>query len=729
VTSFKPKTYTFDDFIYTGTKNETGSQGEIIKPSFKAQLDNIPDELKEYDQWVVWSLIQKEGKEKVTKLPTRKVSGKEIKNASLSYPMSYSKARSIYEADKELFAGVGFVFTKDDPFVFIDLDGVSPGDERNKYAGAGTFVEFSQSGKGLHIICRGSVTKAHKPISGDVEIYANNRFCALTGILAGQKSLDVTDQQELIDELIESYPHENSGAPRQESTGYQLPEVIPEGSRNDTMWAFACSLANKNIQSQTMMRRLLDTNQELCQPPLEESEVSEMLSRAQDLVERSRDERYEEAEDVDLLNRYALITTNEKFFDLEKKLVCTKGAVDAAHLCTHPGGQNNPPKATTAIAQSHGLLKCNGLVWFPQPYGSDQLFVDDMGLRYANTWRGFTVSPREGDVEPWLSHLNFLFPSAEHQRNVKEWLAFMLQHPDLKCNWQLIISGDEGAGKDALFTPISQILGSAASVIGNKDVRGDFDDGLVGSKFITFSEARLIRDDAMEYLKRISASENTNLMMLNPKKQEKVWQHNLWAIAVITNHADAVKLSPTERRFYILSTDDRIMTEKQKHEYFKDWLQDTESQAALLHYLLGVNLDSFDPDTLPERTEYMMEMIEATDNDMESLLKDWNTLNVNSFAFEVTHPEWIKSDLLEHNVKFTMASIKKWLKKNGWEKPEHRPVKKIKGKTFAKSTMFFVKKDEKLVTQNAADVYDSIVTAEEQMLEAQQEHYRNTKTA
>jgi len=233
----------------------------------------------------------------------------------------------------------------------------------------------------------------------------------------------------------------------------------------------------------------------------------------------------------------------------------------------------------------------------------------------------------------------------------------------------------------------------------------------------------------MEYLKRISASENTNLMMLNPKKQEKVWQHNLWAIAVITNHADAVKLSPTERRFYILSTDDRIMTEKQKHEYFKDWLQDTESQAALLHYLLGVNLDSFDPDTLPERTEYMMEMIEATDNDMESLLKDWNTLNVNSFAFEVTHPEWIKSDLLEHNVKFTMASIKKWLKKNGWEKPEHRPVKKIKGKTFAKSTMFFVKKDEKLVTQNAADVYDSIVTAEEQMLEAQQEHYRNTKTA
>jgi len=729
VTSFKPKKYTFKDFVYTGTKNQTGSQGEIIKPSFETDLDNIPEELKEYDQWVVWSLIQKEGAKKVAKLPTRKVSGGEIKNASLSYPMSYSKARNIYEADKELFAGIGFVFIKDDPFVFIDLDGVSPGDERNQYADTDTFVEFSQSGNGLHIICQGSIKKAHKPISGEVEIYAHNRFCALTGILAGRKTLEITEQQDLIDTLIKAYPQSSSGAPERESTGYQLPEVVLEGTRNDTMWAFACSLANKNIQEASMLSRLRATNQEICKPPLDDAEVSEMMGRALDLVAQSRAERYDEADSVDLINRYALITTNEKFFDLEKKLVCTRGAVDATHFCTHPGGQGNPPKATTSITQNSNRLTCQGLVWFPQPYGREEHFVSDMGLRYANTWRGFTVTPKEGDVQPWLDHVAFLFPNERYQKNVIEWIAFMLQHPDLKCNWQLIIQGDEGAGKDALFVPISQILGSASAVIDNKDVRGDFDDGLVGSKFITFSEARRIRDDAMEYLKRISASENSNLMMLNPKKQEKVMQHNLWSLAIITNHADAIKLSPTERRFYVLSTEDRVMTEKQKEAYFKKWLQDTEAQAALFHYLLGVTLESFNPDALPERTKYMMEMIEATDNDMESLLKDWNDLRINSFAYEITHPEWIKADLLEHGIKFTMSSIKKWLNKNGWVKPINRPVKKVKGKTLAKSTMFFVKKSEKHFVTESSKLFNLIENVEAQILESQQEHYKNTKTS
>ena len=729
MTSFRPKIVSFEDFIYTGTKNDKGRQGKIVKPPFEAQLENIPDELTEWDQWVVWSLIEKKDSDKISKLPTRKVGNKEIKNASLSYPMSYTKAVELYKEGHGVFAGLGFVFTKDDPFIFIDLDGVKAGDERNKFADTDTFVEFSQSGNGLHIICNGELEKAHKPISGEVEIYSSNRFCAITGVLAGKKLLKITEQQGLIDTLIDMYPQRSDESSQSLSRGFQLPEAIPEGNRNNVMWQFCCSLAHKNIQASTMLSRALTTNQDICHPPLEEAEVNDMMERAIEFVAASRRERLEEAEEVDLLNRYALITTNDKFFDLKKKLVCLKTAIDSQHLDTHPGGMNNPPVASRAICQSRNKHICDGLVWYPQPYGSDQLFVNDLGLRLANTWRGFTVTPRKGNIEPWLTHLKFLFPDPEYQKNVIAWLAFMLQHPNVKCNWQLIIQGDEGAGKDALFTPISQILGTAASVIDNKDVRGDFDDGLVGTKFITFSEARRIRDDAVEYLKRISASENTNMFMLNPKKKDKVAQHNLWALAIITNHSDAIKLSPTERRFYVLSSEDRVMTEEQKEAYFRQWLVFPESLAALFHYLLEVNLDSFDPNTLPARTEYMGEMIEATNNDMEDLLTDWNLVGINSFAYDVIHPEWIKRDLSMHDAKFSMGFIKKWLKKNGWVKPQSRPIKTIKGKTSSKSTLFFVRSSSEIVSFEPTQLFNEIEKVERLVEDAAKERYTSNKMA
>ena len=242
-------------------------------------------------------------------------------------------------------------------------------------------------------------------------------------------------------------------------------------------------------------------------------------------------------------------------------------------------------------------------------------------------------------------------------------------------------------------------------------------------------QARNIRDDAIEKIKRISASESNSMMLLNPKRKDMISQLNLWALAIITNHTDAIKLSRTERRFYVLSSGDKVMSEEMIERYFKGWLNKPGALAALFHYLLGVNLDAFNPNTLPERTSHMSDMIEATNNDMESLLTDWNYLKIKSFSYDVIHPEWIKEDLAAHNVKYSLSFIKKWLRKNGWTKPCERPVKKINGKNQYKSTMFLVSKNCDLVTLNPPDLFDEIEKVEKLVEAATQEGYRNTKTA
>lgn len=88
--------------------------------------------------------------------------------------------------------GVGFVFTANDPFYFLDIDGaLLPTNTWSTLATdlcaqlSGAAVEVSQSGRGLHIIGSGAVPPhGCKNIPLGLELYTELRFVALTGLQA-----------------------------------------------------------------------------------------------------------------------------------------------------------------------------------------------------------------------------------------------------------------------------------------------------------------------------------------------------------------------------------------------------------------------------------------------------------------------------------------------------------------------------------------------------------------
>jgi hypothetical protein len=86
--------------------------------------------------------------------------------------------------------GVGFVFTENDPFFFVDIDGAYDGEKWNDIATelcrtfAGCAVEVSHSGKGLHIFGTYSgeeLDHGCKNIPLSLELYTSGRFVAMTG--------------------------------------------------------------------------------------------------------------------------------------------------------------------------------------------------------------------------------------------------------------------------------------------------------------------------------------------------------------------------------------------------------------------------------------------------------------------------------------------------------------------------------------------------------------------
>ena len=76
----------------------------------------IPKVLREYCQWVVWKYTEKNGR--MVKMPYDPKSGKAAKvNDPLTWATYSEACRVACHYD-----GLGFVFTKDAPFVGIDID-------------------------------------------------------------------------------------------------------------------------------------------------------------------------------------------------------------------------------------------------------------------------------------------------------------------------------------------------------------------------------------------------------------------------------------------------------------------------------------------------------------------------------------------------------------------------------------------------------------------------------
>ncbi len=143
----------------------------------------IPETMKAMRQWVVWRAVPRGGK--LTKVPVNPHTGR---NASSTAPYTWG---SFVEAERALSrfnaTGLGFVFSADDLFAGIDLDGCrdpNTGDvdgwAQDIVDRLDSFTEISPSGRGLHVIVRADKPAGRCRIDG-IEMYDRGRFFCVTG--------------------------------------------------------------------------------------------------------------------------------------------------------------------------------------------------------------------------------------------------------------------------------------------------------------------------------------------------------------------------------------------------------------------------------------------------------------------------------------------------------------------------------------------------------------------
>jgi archaellum biogenesis ATPase FlaH len=148
-------------------------------------LSQIPQTLSQLPRWILWKLETRDGNQ--TKVPYR-IDGRK---ASTTNPNDWTDFDTAGRAfDPEKYNGLGFVLTKEDGIVCIDLDGcITDGkiceEALNIVRIMNSWTEISQSGRGLHIFIRGTKqtdkSKATPRTFKAIEVYDCARYIAMTG--------------------------------------------------------------------------------------------------------------------------------------------------------------------------------------------------------------------------------------------------------------------------------------------------------------------------------------------------------------------------------------------------------------------------------------------------------------------------------------------------------------------------------------------------------------------
>lgn len=171
--------------------------------------EQIPQELKALPNWICWDAVPDEKRGKIKKVPINALTGG---GAMSNNPSTWCNFDTAVRAS-EKHSGIGFMFGGC-PYFGVDIDGKEEELEAYQRGENGniisefistlqSYTEISQSGKGIHIICRGKLPKRGRR-KGSVEMYEDGRFFVMTGNSCSEYA-GISDCTESIKPLHEKY--------------------------------------------------------------------------------------------------------------------------------------------------------------------------------------------------------------------------------------------------------------------------------------------------------------------------------------------------------------------------------------------------------------------------------------------------------------------------------------------------------------------------------------------
>lgn len=244
-------------------------------------------------------------------------------------------------------------------------------------------------------------------------------------------------------------------------------------------------------------------------------------------------------------------------------------------------------KAFEAFTESQfaSLPKVDSLAFRPElPPG--EVFTE-AGLNYVNCYVPTHGKRAEGDITPFLNHMQKLIPDEGDRKILLTWIASCIQNPGKKHQWSPVLVGAEGNGKSLVAKIVKHALGKRwVAEPRPEQIGGRFNSWIENKLFAVIEEIHMnSRRETLDAMKPIIT--NTTVEV-EGKGRDSYDAENRCNILMCTNYKDAVIKTRDDRRYAIIYTgqhsEEEIKRDGMGGDYFTklyDWLKHGGGYAAV----------------------------------------------------------------------------------------------------------------------------------------------------
>lgn len=592
-------------------------------------LPNALEALSAVNQFVLWKAVPSVKRAgKIDKFPMS-ADGKIIDAHDSQHWLSGADAVRLAG---ETGCGYGFVFTSNDPFFCIDIDGAYDGQWSALSSQlCGMFpsaaVEVSHSGRGLHVIGRYDGEEpdhACKNIPLGVELYTSGRFIALTGNGARGDAGAVQDLSPLITQYFPASSDTDRPSMSWTTTNVEGShpleddtKLIEKALKSTSMFGQSASFADLwNCNVDALAERWPDDDgkrpydassvdaalaQHLCWWTGNNCERVERLMRLSSLVRdkwdyhRSYMERticgaasrtltfYDKGKPIevveDVANPVVTLKDGMQLLAASQQVDLFDGCVYvcSTHQIFTPRGSMLKPDRFNAMyggyqfAQDHENEKSTRKAWeaftesmvanFPKVDGtcfkpqlpSGQITKKE-GQSLVNIYKAIETPTSDGDVTPFLTHLNKLIPNQRDQTILLSYMAACIQHKGYKIQWAPFIQGTEGNGKTLFTRCMVEAIGERYSHMPPAEQLGEkFNSWMFGKLFIGVEDIYVPNEkrEVLEIMKPMITSKRLAKRAMGvDQEMDDVCANFIFN----SNYKDAMKVTVDTRRYCTIYT-------------------------------------------------------------------------------------------------------------------------------------------------------------------------------
>jgi hypothetical protein len=217
---------------------------------------------------------------------------------------------------------------------------------------------------------------------------------------------------------------------------------------------------------------------------------------------------------------------------------------------------------------------------------------------------------------PWVDHLRLIYPTEAEE--ILDWMAWKVQHPDIKVNHAMFLGGREGIGKDWILQGLAAVVGASNYKTIQPTKLAGKNNAFVKSVILVVNEIHDVGDTGT--INRYTLADAIKPYAAAPPpvldcEDKYIRSHpvlNTLGLILLSNHkTDGIYLEADNRRYLVCWS--TVRKEAFRKGFWIErygWLR-SEGAGHIAAFLRARDVSRFDPGAEPRQTEAFFGIVRA----------------------------------------------------------------------------------------------------------------------